>query len=301
MNKTTDISTSDIKLNFNKDVMISHEKVLDLLRITLLVYNYGEEFKVINKDETIEQFINRASDKIENLDISEERKKILLNLKTTACSGKVCKFISNKETDVQTGITINDKDKRICVVFRGSESLYDWYYDLNIFKHTLSDNIKVHKGFYTQLTNNGVCDSLIEEVKNKLKEYPNYEIFITGHSLGAALSTLFGYILSHDIDELVTVVSFASPRVGNKYWKNAFEKKKNLMHYRVTNNKDIVTAFPTFRYRHVGTNIRVTDTNVETFFNYQDNSWYDFSIFRCWRISDHSGDLYYNNLIKNTW
>ena len=72
MNKTTDISTSDIKLNFNKDVMISHEKVLDLLRITLLVYNYGEEFKVINKDETIEQFINRASDKIENLDTKIE-------------------------------------------------------------------------------------------------------------------------------------------------------------------------------------------------------------------------------------
>ena len=102
MNKTTDISSSDIKLNFNKDVMISHEKVLDLLRITLLVYNYGEEFKVINKDETIEQFINRASDKIENLDISEERKKILLNLKTTACSGKVCKFISNKESSTKT-------------------------------------------------------------------------------------------------------------------------------------------------------------------------------------------------------
>ena len=147
MNKTTDISTSDIKLNFNKDVMISHEKVLDLLRITLLVYNYGEEFKVINKDETIEQFINRASDKIENLDISEERKKILLNLKTTACSGKVCKFISNKETDVQTGITINDKDKRICVVFRGSESLYDWYYDLNILSILYLITLKFIKGF----------------------------------------------------------------------------------------------------------------------------------------------------------
>ena len=58
--------------------------------------------------------------------------------------------------------------------------------------------------------------------------------------------------LSHEISQQVTIVSFASPRVGNNGWKKSFDAKENLHHYRITNCNDIVTAFPNILYRHVG-------------------------------------------------
>ena len=44
------------------------------------------------------------------------------------------------------------------------------------------------------------------------------------------LYTLFGYELSREITNYVTVVSFASPRVGNPAFRREFDKKTNLTH-----------------------------------------------------------------------
>jgi predicted lipase len=281
--------------------MISHKTVVDLLRITMLVYNYGEMFQVENSDETIEAFVTKLSNDINDLKISETRKQALIDISKNIPSGKVCRFFTDKKTDLQVGITLNDKDKRICVVFRGSESSTDWYYDLQVRKMCLRDEIMVHSGFYHQLCSTGVLNDIIDEVKTQLTAHPDYNIFVTGHSLGAALATMFGYLLSYTVDDKITVVSFASPRVGNASWKKSFEEKANLEHYRITNNRDIVTAFPNYKYKHVGDNIRISENAVTTFLDYQDDSWYDFSVFRCWSAGDHDCDLYYKHLLKNSW
>ncbi len=281
--------------------MIAHKTVVDLLRITMLVYNYGEMFKVDNSDETVETFVTKLSDDVNDLKLSETRKLALLDIAENIPSGKVCRFFADKKTDLQVGITLNDKDKRICIVFRGSESSTDWYYDLQVRKMCLTDDIMVHSGFYNQLCSNGVFGDIIDEVHKQLIAHPDYNIFVTGHSLGAALATLFGYMLSYKVDDKITVVSFASPRVGNASWKKSFEEKANLEHYRITNNRDIVTAFPNYKYKHVGDNIRISENAVTTFLDYQDDSWYDFSVFRCWSAGDHDCDLYYKHLLKNSW
>jgi hypothetical protein len=108
-------------------------------------------------------------------------------------------------------------------------------------------------------------------------------------------------MLSHEISQQVTVVSFASPRVGNYGWKQSFKSKSNLTHYRITNSNDIVTAFPSILYYHVGKNIRLEKNASPTFFLNRKCGWWDYSTFKCNSVTDHYCGEYYKHLIDNKW
>lgn len=280
--------------------MISHSEICDLAKLTLLVYEYGKTF-TIDKDKTIESFVSSITNDHEKIDISETRLNIIKDLSKTSPHGKVHKFYSVESTDLQAGITISETHKRITVVFRGSESKYDWYYDLSVFKTKLHDDVYVHGGFYKQLHNEDMYDKIKKDLLELLEEHKDYDIYVTGHSLGAALSTLFGYELSRDITNEIKIVSFASPRVGNHAFRKKFDNKTNLTHYRVSNNRDIVTSVPMFNFQHVGTNIALYEDSYKIYENYSYNSWFHYSLFNCWKISDHYMDLYYTRLLKNSW
>jgi len=282
---------------------ISHHTMLDLLRVTYLVYDYGKNFKIKNKQDTIETFVSELQEnhELENLKLSDSRKEILVEIAENVPTGKLYKFINNAVTDIQVGVAVSEGKKRATVVFRGSESMADWYYDLMVFKHKLVDNVCVHSGFYKQLTMNSVYDELVISIKNILKEHNDFDVYVTGHSLGGALSTLFGYMLSKEIENNVKVVSFASPRVGNYAWKKSFEEQKNLTHYRITNKRDIVTAFPIYKYYHVGINIQLSDNKYKLCEDSSNKKWYEETIFTCWNPYEHFCDLYYKRLTDNTW
>lgn len=293
---------------------ISHTEVCDLARLTILVYEYGNMF-TIDKDKTVESFVSDLSEKSEESEDSEESKggaksspknkfrvDIIKDLARTSPHGKVHKFYNVESTDLQAGITISELHKRITVVFRGSESSYDWYYDLAFWKKNLHDSVYVHGGFYKQLHTEGMYETIKSDLLALLADNPDYTIYVTGHSLGAALSTLFGYELSREIDNHVTVVSFASPRVGNPAFRTAFDAKSNLTHYRVSNNRDMVTAAPMINFQHVGTtNIALSDGKCDFFYNYNYNTWFHYSLFSCWSVTDHYMDSYYKHLLKHKW
>ena len=319
--------------------VIPHDNICDLAKLTLLVYDYDKKFRVDNQT-TIEEFVNNLSEDNqndskdnENIKYNENNKNdknsehnennkdnehnennkdneqdtldincinIIEKLAKSSPYGRVHKFFNNKNTDLQVGITISETNKRICIVFRGSESLYDWYYDLSFLKKHLHDNVYVHGGFYKQLHNDDMYLNITNEVIELLNKYPNYDIYITGHSLGAALSTLYGYELSTQLSNKITVVSFASPRVGNGSFKIAFDKRENLIHYRISNKHDIVTALPNINFTHVGINITLTDNKYKIFYNY-DYPWYYFTIFTCWSIREHSVSLYLERLLRYKW
>jgi triacylglycerol lipase len=181
------------------------------------------------------------------------------------------RFVSNRDTDLQCGVRIDDFNARICVIFRGSESSTDWYYDLHNVKKQIKGNIYVHGGFYDQLRPS--LNLLINMVTGLMDQYPYYSIYITGHSLGGALSTLFGYYISHETDREINVISFASPRVGNSSWRDSFKSKENLNHTRVTNKHDPVPHFPIFFYYHTGVNFLLKDSNESNLiiFNVEDH------------------------------
>ena len=279
-------------------ITISHPDICDFARLTLLVYEYGKTFK-IDKNINLTKFLST----IKKSELLEDnlRNNVISELALSSPLGIVYKFYSIDSTDLQVGITKSEANKRITVIFRGSESMRDWYYDLSILKTKLHDNVYVHSGFYKQLYNENMYENLKNDINDLIKEYTDYEIYITGHSLGAALATLFGYELARSIPNKVNIISFASPRVGNIEFKKAFDEKENLYHIRVTNNRDIVTAVPFINFKHVGTNICLYENSYDIFYNYSYNHWLKYSLFNCWRVSDHSMDLYYTRLLKNKW
>merc|ERR1712054_529798 len=110
------------------------------------------------------------------------------------------------------------------MVFRGSDNSFNWkrnfQYGLTIPEdYNECPHCKVHRGFYTiwKNTHNDALQALSDvgcgpEVSNN----PNNLLYITGHSLGAALSQLAMFTLDSAGFKLAKQYMFESPRVGNK-------------------------------------------------------------------------------------
>ena len=139
------------------------------------------------------------------------------------------------------------------IAFRGSEiwkrnerfdpgqAIADFKTNIDI---RLSDWIRggrVHSGFKAALDD--VWEEMLPEIK--ILEAQGIKIWVTGHSLGAALATLAADRLL-DVQGLYT---FGSPRVGDQEFQSRFQLKA----FRVVNGNDIVTSMPAKNpYHHVG-------------------------------------------------
>lgn len=144
-------------------------------------------------------------------------------------------------------------DKFAIVAFRGSAiwkkrervDLYEAFADLktnvDIRLTDWEQGGKVHQGFKKALDE--VCGDLLPYIR-KLHGR-GCKIWITGHSQGAALATLFACRFGH----AQGVYIFGSPRIGNE----DFSEHINVKIYRIVNNDDIVPRVPPpVVYVHVG-------------------------------------------------
>lgn len=89
----------------------------------------------------------------------------------------------------------------------------------------------------------GYCQSLQQSIAETLESIStNAQIFIAGHSLGAALATLATiHIASQTSFKKPILYTFASPRVGDIKFAAQF---KALEYYRIANSEDFVPAIP---------------------------------------------------------
>jgi len=71
---------------------VEHNLALDLLRITMLVYNYGKNLS-IKEDTTIESFVSgiQSEGGIDSLDMNDTRKVALSEIAENVPNGKICK------------------------------------------------------------------------------------------------------------------------------------------------------------------------------------------------------------------
>jgi len=170
-------------------------------------------------------------------------------------------------------VGINSVEERITVTFRGSATTTDFMTDAKIsiiqapdprrFNDTSSEgsgggDVGIHQGFYEYLFGDSKeklskYAEIMDHIKQLLKEDPirkTYKLYVTGHSLGGALSTLFGFYAagSPSLPLPVTVISVASPRVGNINFARTFvelESQGKLRHLRIANHQDPITLGPT--------------------------------------------------------
>jgi hypothetical protein len=201
-------------------------------------------------------------------------------------------------------VIVNRTEKRIVCVFRGSVTGgEDWSTNFKAFLknfpllETFAGDIGVHRGFGNYLFNADWTapheDSKFEQIVKILREirertahngdkYADYEIFVTGHSLGGALSQLLSFALAgspltEDLTH-IQAITFASPRPGDNKFSKAYEKLERddkLHHIRVTNSGDYVPVAPSipfFGYSQTGLNIHVFD-NKKAEIKYQNTKW----------------------------
>jgi len=131
------------------------------------------------------------------------------------------------------------------IAFRGTEEKNDIWADLAVWKESSTVAGDVHYGFKREI------DKIHEDIMVWIRSRAiNKEttIFVTGHSLGAAMASIFTARLT-ELGYNVILYTFGSPRVGDKKWANFL---KDVPVYRFVNTNDIVTRIPKIGYDHVG-------------------------------------------------
>jgi len=173
---------------------------------------------------------------------------------------KLIKWIDDKKTDTQGFVAT--KDNTIYIVWRGSSSKKDFQNDASVDKVPFVEKgEKVHIGFKTcwDAVKDETYKALDIALKNLGQEHSIDNIVVCGHSLGAAVSTLCAYeIYSIYKSNKIICCTIGSPRVGNKVFKQNFDKSP-IESLRIVHNLDVVTRAPSIGYHHVNTELRIDD------------------------------------------
>jgi hypothetical protein len=170
---------------------------------------------------------------------------------STAGLGATVKAFSGKTT---TQAYVASSRDWIVLAFRGTQvddflsSVIDWSVDA-LFLPAFDAHVNlVHAGFLAAIKE--VWNDIVSHVSG-LQAAQARPLWITGHSLGAALATLAANLCSDQPNQLGLkgLCTYGSPRVGDL----AFGRRIRCKVWRFRNNSDIVTHVPIgIVFRHVG-------------------------------------------------
>lgn len=191
--------------------------------------------------------------KISDKDIFPDENQILESLKGE--DPMFCTVSGFSENSAQGAII--EHEEYICMAFRGTDELADWLDNLNAFS-TQQIFGEFHRGFW-QSTDDLWAD-MFKHYKELLakKKRP---LFITGHSLGGALSTVAAAKLVHQDLPFTSVYTFGQPRVMSRATCRLFDVASKKRFFRFQNNNDLVTRVPArvMGYSHVGTYLYISE------------------------------------------
>ncbi|GAB3347526.1 lipase family protein [Lysobacter tyrosinilyticus] len=148
--------------------------------------------------------------------------------------------------------------------FRGTDSDLDAWEDVHFLttdfvpnKGSINPTPRVSSGFYGIYNDvgDGMTQSMQQQLFALIAKYQPTQIYVTGHSLGAALSQLFSLDLAISQPIASININFASPMVGTDSWQTAYANAISASNsVRVYNYWDYVPSLPPdkFGYRTVG-------------------------------------------------
>lgn len=150
-------------------------------------------------------------------------------------------IISKKKgRDIDTQCFIMADDANIFVVFRGSDSKEDWFANFQASQDPGPlKNTGAHEGFQDAL-----YPAVIALTRHVQHEGHGRRIWISGHSLGGALCSLYAGMLIENGLDVYGIYTFASPRPGSAEYEQQLNKLIAGPHYRVVNDGDIVPHLP---------------------------------------------------------
>ncbi|KAF1707087.1 lipase family protein [Pseudoxanthomonas sacheonensis] len=148
--------------------------------------------------------------------------------------------------------------------FRGTDSDLDGWEDVHFLttgfepsQGGISPTPRVASGFYGIYDGmgGGMAQSMRQQLFSLLGKYKPQQLYVTGHSLGAALSQLFSLDMAISQPTASTNINFASPMVGTDSWQTAYDATIAAGNsIRVYNYWDYVPTLPpdAFGYGTVG-------------------------------------------------
>ncbi len=159
---------------------------------------------------------------------------------------KLVDTFDSPETDTQAFLA-RSGDYAV-LAFRGTEvtKRQDIMTDLTATQISLVEG-RVHSGF------RAAYKSVKDRIESCLLGMDEIPLYITGHSLGAALATVATDELEHNPvfkNRIAACYTFGSPRVGD----SMFDRHLKSPMYRIVNTTDIVTVIPllVMGYIHTG-------------------------------------------------
>lgn len=167
---------------------------------------------------------------------------------------------------------VASKGSDLIVAWRGTDNLDEWVQDAK-YKQTAADylgsGIDVELGFNELYTTGGSNPSPQSASLDALRQHADGNLYITGHSLGAALAVLNALDIAINLKRPPIVYTLAGPRTGNlEFVFNFNQAVRNC--WRVVNSNDLVPKLPPkscppifheYHYGHVSHEYRVTFGN----------------------------------------
>jgi predicted lipase len=154
------------------------------------------------------------------------------------------KILKNAKTDevrLPVGF-VAQKAGTLYVIFRGTKTPHEWMSNLKTkpVPHFIGDFGHVHEGFLS------VYSDLRGQIAESVHRCQGARtIFVAGHSLGGAFATLAALDLDPiSGDKVRAVYTFGSPRVGDRIFVEAFNRRFGNKSFRIANSSDIVTELP---------------------------------------------------------
>ena len=164
---------------------------------------------------------------------------------------------SPADTDVLYFLEQQSEQGRQWVTVRGTDNWKNAIEDAEYLRHSDSElGIAVHRGFDAD------AQAIYADLKPRLN--PDYVTCLTGHSLGAAVSTLLMMYLHQDGFQLAESINFGQPKVTNAAGVKRYEALPLL---RIVDGRDVVPLLPADtvldsmggEYAHLGQEVILLD------------------------------------------
>ncbi|CAG8724705.1 8720_t:CDS:2 [Rhizophagus irregularis] len=265
-------------------------KLKSLLFFSTLVYK--RESKITYKIQGCVRKLKNIEHKIRDM-IGKDEKKIKEQIKEFDLNFTSISELNTDDGGSFCGMFWSDKENFIIIAFKGTTptNFAEWLGNLT-FQCVDARNYlfgQVHRGFYNYLFpldeesagKNYPCQKIIESINCKATTLKNMNgrkvnLWITGHSLGGALATLFYARLlninyTHESWELQGAITFASPAVGDINFSTQLaaliNDPRNLAKplWRIVLNDDIVPKMP---YRACNKRMRKYGYHYNVLMNY---------------------------------
>ncbi|MBW2447911.1 MAG: lipase family protein [Deltaproteobacteria bacterium] len=153
-----------------------------------------------------------------------------------------------KGVDIDTTAFVASNDEVVLVSFRGSASAANWVANLQAVKEPGPlTRTRVHEGFQDSM-----FPALLETAESVYAlQRAGQGIWVTGHSLGGALASLFAAMMLEQGTPIDGLYTFGAPRVGNRRFRDQLnDRLSDRPHFRYANHHDLIPHLPPEPFFH---------------------------------------------------